>query len=74
MAGNNTLFPHETLELKDLLSSDLIIAKKLEQKISMVQDGELKAYIERCLSTKKDSIKAIQAFSGAGESSNQQGS
>lgn len=53
MAGNNTLFPHETLELKDLLSSDLIIAKKLEQKISMVQDGELKAYIERCLSTKK---------------------
>ena len=33
MAGNNTLFPHETLELKDLLSSDLIIAKTLSKDI-----------------------------------------
>ncbi|NLM36160.1 MAG: hypothetical protein GX206_12040 [Clostridiales bacterium] len=73
MAGNKTLSPHESLELKDLLSSTLIIAKKLEATMSMIDDIELSSYLERCLSTKKDCIKAIQAFSGADEGSNSQG-
>ncbi|NLZ49184.1 MAG: hypothetical protein GX895_10460 [Clostridiales bacterium] len=70
MAGNNNLSPHESLELTELLNSNLIVAKKLQANMSMVQDVDLKSYMDRCLTTKKNCIKAIQGFSGANEDNN----
>jgi hypothetical protein len=62
MTQNSTLAPHETLELRQLLSSDVLGAKKLQASITMVQDNELKSYMERCLSSKKNNINSIQSF------------
>lgn len=70
MPGNNNLSPHESLELKELLSSNLIVAKKLKVNMDMIQDVDLKSYMDRRLTTKLNCIKAIQGFSGASEGSN----
>jgi hypothetical protein len=58
----SALAPHETLELRELLSTTVLGAKKIQVSMPMIQDEELKAYMERCLNTKKDSINSIQTF------------
>lgn len=58
----SALAPHEMLELRELLSTTVLGAKKLQASMPMVQDDELKSYMERCLNTKKDSINSIQTI------------
>lgn len=62
MPQNLSLAPHETIELRELLSTDVLGAKKIQTSMAIVQDDDLKSYMERCLSTKKDFICSIQNF------------
>lgn len=56
------LAPHEALELREVLSSQINGAKKLKTNISMVNDTELKSFMQKCLNAKKGNIESIQQF------------
>lgn len=62
MDNNNSLAPHEILELRELMDTDIIGAKKMQASMSMVNDDELKSFMERCLDSKKDNINSMQNF------------
>ncbi len=62
MPDNNSLAPHEILELKELLSSEVLAMKKLQTSSSVVKDEQLKSYIETCMDSKKNKISDIQKF------------
>lgn len=61
MNNKNSLAPHEILELRELMDTNLIGAKKIQASMPMVDDGELKSFMERCLNTKKN-INSMQTF------------
>ena len=62
MNNNNNLTPHEILELRELMDTDIIGAKKMQASIPMVEDDELKSFMERCLDSKKENINSMQNF------------
>ncbi|TDT62755.1 hypothetical protein [Fonticella tunisiensis] len=62
MNNKNSLAPHEILELRELMDTNLIGAKKIQASMPMVDDGELKSFMERCLNTKKENINSMQTF------------
>jgi hypothetical protein len=62
MTQNNQLAPHEILELKEIMSTEVLGLKKLQTSMEIVNDIELKSFMERCVSSKKDKIGAIQGF------------
>lgn len=62
MANQPTIAPHEILELHEMLSGDLVVAKKLQLMIPMVQDGDLKNLMQQTLQKKKMTIDQIEEF------------
>lgn len=62
MANQPTITPHELLELHEMLSSDLVVAKKLQLMIPMVQDGDLKNLMQQTLQKKKMAIDEVEEF------------
>lgn len=62
MNNSSGLAPHEMIELRELMDTCLVGAKKIQATMPMVNDSELKAFMERCLKTKKDNIKSMQTF------------
>ncbi|MCW2277085.1 hypothetical protein [Heliophilum fasciatum] len=57
-----TLAPHETLELHELLRSEVLTAKKLKATIPMIQDPDLKTATTNCLNARMRKINDIQQF------------
>ncbi|MDF2883695.1 MAG: hypothetical protein K0R54_4255 [Clostridiaceae bacterium] len=62
MNNRNDLAPHEILEIRELMDTNLIGAKKLQASMAMVHDDELKSFMEKCLSNKKENIDTMQSF------------
>lgn len=62
MNNSNSLAPHEILELRELMDTDIVGAKKMKASMPMVEDDELKSFMERCLDSKKDNINSMQTF------------
>lgn len=62
MPNNNSLTPHEMLELRELLNSEVLSMKKLQTSSSVVKDEQLKSFIETCMDSKKNKISDIQKF------------
>lgn len=62
MSNNNGLAPHEMIELRELMDTNVIGAKKMQASIPMVEDDELKSFIEKCLDGKKENINSMQTF------------
>lgn len=62
MPQNNTLTPHEMLELREILSNEVLEMKKLQSNMPMVKDENLKTYMQTCLDSKQDKISNIQNF------------
>ncbi|SDE00690.1 hypothetical protein [Sporomusa acidovorans] len=52
----NTFAPHELLDLHELLSAEVTTAEKLQARISMVNDNELKSFMQTCLIAKQNRI------------------
>ncbi|MVX65159.1 hypothetical protein [Clostridium chromiireducens] len=61
-SNNVGLAPHEMLELRELLDTNVIGVKKIQASMPMVEDDELKSFMERCLDSKKDNINSMQTF------------
>lgn len=62
MPNTNNLAPHEMLELRELMDTDIIGAKKIQASMPMVEDDELKSFMERCLDSKKENLNSMQNF------------
>lgn len=62
MNNKNNLTPHEILELRELMDTNIIGIKKVQASIPMVEDDELKSFVEKCLESKKENINSIQTF------------
>lgn len=62
MQNNANLAPHEMLELHELISGEIVSLKRTQANISMVNDNELKNYMQQCLNSKKTAIGQIQNF------------
>lgn len=62
MNNKNNLAPHEMLELRELMDTNLVGAKKMQASMPMVDDGELKSFMERCLNSRKDNINSMESF------------
>lgn len=62
MQNNVGLAPHEMLELHELMNSEIVSLKKTEASMSMVNDNELKNYIQQCLNSKKSALQQMQNF------------
>lgn len=59
--SNMGLTPHETLEVRELISQEMLGVKKVSASINMVNDQELKSYMQDTLSSKKTALKNIQS-------------
>lgn len=62
MNNKNNLAPHEILELRELMDTNIIGIKKMQASIPMVKDDELKNFAEKCLESKKENINLMQTF------------
>lgn len=62
MQQQQTLAPHETLELHELLKSHIAGIKKLATSLSMIQDQDLAALAQAELQAKKQQLRDIQQF------------
>lgn len=62
MQNNVNLAPHEMLELHELMNSEIVSLKRTESSMSMVQDAELKNYIQQSLNSKKSALQQMQNF------------
>ncbi|WP_160690675.1 hypothetical protein [Clostridium sp. C2-6-12] len=60
--NTTTLTPHEILELRELMDTNIIGIKKIQASIPMVEDDELKSFAEKCLESKKENINLMQTF------------
>lgn len=60
--NNVGLTNHELLELHELFSNEIIGVKKDQTNISMVQDEELKSFVQESLNTRKNTIQQLQNF------------
>lgn len=55
------LAPHEAIEVRELISQEILGIKKVSANIDMVTDAELKSYMQDTLSSKKTALKNIQS-------------
>jgi hypothetical protein len=59
--SNMGLTPHEALEVRELISQEMLVIKKVSASINMVNDQDLKNYMQDTLSSKKTTLKNIQS-------------
>ncbi|MDS0527370.1 hypothetical protein NNC19_16895 [Clostridium sp. SHJSY1] len=62
MEEKGKLTPHEIIELRELLDSNVVGAKKIQDSMSKVNDDELESFMEKCLDSKKENISTIENF------------
>jgi hypothetical protein len=62
MNNKNNLAPHEILELRELMDTNIIGIKKVQASIPMIEDDKLKSFVEKCLESKKENINSMQTF------------
>ncbi|MEW9096308.1 MAG: hypothetical protein AB2417_14615 [Clostridiaceae bacterium] len=62
MENRTKLAPHETLELHELLSNSVLGIKKANTTLNMVNDEELKNFLQSSLNNKKNNIQELQGF------------
>lgn len=60
--NNSNLAPHEVLELRELIDINIVGAKKVQASMDMVEDEDLKTFMESCLDTKKSNIDSMEKF------------
>lgn len=56
------LAPHETLELHEIIRSEVTAATKIQASLSMVQDQDMKRFMQNCLTAKQDALRQYQDF------------
>ncbi|MDP4142855.1 MAG: hypothetical protein Q8936_00025 [Bacillota bacterium] len=56
------LAPHEALELHELMDCEISVVKKLKASLPMVQDNELKEFMENRIRNKSQQIDEMIQF------------
>jgi similar to spore coat protein len=56
---NMGLSPHEAIEIKELLSQEMLALKKISSNVDMVKDKVLKKFMEDLIESKKTAIQQI---------------
>lgn len=59
---NNSLAPHEMLEVRELIDGEMICLKKMEANMQAVEDQELKSFMQDSISAKRTRLQEIQGF------------
>ncbi len=62
MNNATRLAPHEALELHEIIRSEVTVATKLQASLAMVQDEDMKAFMETCLQSKQNALRQYQEF------------
>jgi similar to spore coat protein len=55
------LAPHEAIEIRELISQEMLGIKKISASINMVDDNELKNFMEDSLAAKKTALQNIES-------------
>ncbi|CUU50607.1 hypothetical protein [Clostridium beijerinckii] len=55
------LAPHEAIEVRELISQEMLGIKKINASMNMVEDNELKNFMKDSLAAKKTALKNIQS-------------
>lgn len=58
--NNNSIAPHETFELHELLTFKNVCATKAASMVNLVQDSELKSLLQQDVATTKNQVKELQ--------------
>lgn len=58
---NMQLAPHETIEVREYISQEMLDIKKISASINMVHDNELKKFMQDSLASKKTALQNIQS-------------
>jgi len=59
---NNSLAPHEMLEVRGLLDSEMLCLKKMETNMTAVKDQELKSFMQDSINSKNTRLQEMQGF------------
>jgi hypothetical protein len=62
MTDTGKLSPHEIIELRELLNTEMTGLKKLQISSTMVKDEELKCFMSKCMDSKKNKINSMKSF------------
>lgn len=62
--NNTRLAPHESIEVRELISQEMIGIKKISASMNMVNDAELKNYMQDSIAAKKTALQNIQSALG----------
>jgi similar to spore coat protein len=54
-----SLAPHEALELHELIRSEVVCVKKMQASMAMVQDQDLKSYMEDSMNAKNTTLDQL---------------
>lgn len=69
MPANSQLTPHELMEFNQLINNQVVKAKKTKASISMVQDEEVKNFMQDFINAKKDAVEQMENFMSNQQSS-----
>ncbi len=58
------LAPHEALEAREFISQEMLGIKKISASMNMVNDKELKSFMQDSVAAKKTALKNIQTVLG----------
>lgn len=62
MNDNTRLAPHETIQLRELMSNSILGFKSMQTSLNMVSNPKLKSFINNTLNSKKASIEEMHNF------------
>jgi similar to spore coat protein len=62
---NVRLSPHETVEIREFIGQEMLGIKKINASINMVNDIELKNYMNDSLASKKTALQNIKSTLGS---------
>ncbi len=62
MNQTTQLAPHEALELHEIIRGEITAATKIQAGLAMVQDKDMKAFMQTCLTAKQNALRQYQDF------------
>lgn len=56
------LTPHDALELNEVMNGEMVTMKMMQLSVNMVQDPDLKTFIQKSLQAKQARMQEMQQF------------
>ncbi|WP_242960933.1 hypothetical protein [Clostridium peptidivorans] len=62
--NNMNLAPHEAIEVREFVSQEMLGIKKMNASMNMVNDNELKSYMQDSVAAKQNVLQKLQSAFG----------